>query len=69
MWDYRLTLCDVALYAQQLLGWNLREVVVQAGGTYTVSVADAVHVKYTRSDEALVVSWTLSVKDSSSNKK
>ncbi|KAE9016089.1 hypothetical protein PR002_g13750 [Phytophthora rubi] len=53
----------------ELLGWNLREVVVQAGGTYTVSVADAVHAKYMRTEEALVVSWTLSVKDSSSNKK
>ncbi|KAL3670688.1 hypothetical protein V7S43_003876 [Phytophthora oleae] len=48
----------------ELLGWNLREVVVQAGGTYTVSVADTVHVKYTRPEESLVVSWTLSVKDS-----
>ncbi|KAG3138030.1 hypothetical protein PI124_g9281 [Phytophthora idaei] len=51
----------------KLLGWNLRETVVQAGGTYTVSVVDAVHVKYTRTEEALVVSWTLCVKDS--NKK
>ncbi|KAG7382724.1 hypothetical protein PHYPSEUDO_004415 [Phytophthora pseudosyringae] len=49
----------------ELLGWNLREGVVQAGGTYTVSVADAVHVKYMRTEEALVVSWTLCVKDSS----
>ncbi|KUF89624.1 hypothetical protein AM588_10002318 [Phytophthora nicotianae] len=47
-----------------LLGWNLREAVVQAGVTYTVSVADAVHVKYMRTEEALVVSWTLCVKDS-----
>ncbi|KAG6618319.1 PDZ domain [Phytophthora cinnamomi] len=53
----------------ELLGWNMREVVVQAGGTYTVSVADAVHVKYMRTEESLVVSWTLSVKDNSSNKK
>ncbi|KAL4116827.1 hypothetical protein PRIC2_012279 [Phytophthora ramorum] len=53
----------------ELLGWNLREVVVQAGGTFTVSVADTVHVKYMQTEEALVVSWTLSVKDSSSNKK
>ncbi|ETO70404.1 hypothetical protein F444_13108 [Phytophthora nicotianae P1976] len=48
----------------ELLGWNLREAVVQAGVTYTVSVADAVHVKYMRTEEALVVSWTLCVKDS-----
>ncbi|KAG7398486.1 hypothetical protein PHYBOEH_010943 [Phytophthora boehmeriae] len=57
-----------ALNAIQLLGWNLREVVGQAGGTYTVSVADTVHVKYTRAEEALVVSWTLAVKDNSSKK-
>lgn len=48
----------------ELLGWNLREIVVQAGGTYTVNVADTVHIKYTRPEESLVVSWTLSVKDS-----
>ncbi|KAF4037818.1 PDZ domain-containing protein 6 [Phytophthora infestans] len=47
----------------ELLGWNLRESVVQAGATYTVSVADTVHIKYTRAEEVLVVSWTLCVKD------
>lgn len=52
----------------ELLGWNLREVVVQAGGTYTVSVSDAVHVKYIRAEEALVVSWALCVKDNSTKK-
>ncbi|KAL4116885.1 hypothetical protein PRIC2_012337 [Phytophthora ramorum] len=36
----------------ELLGWNLREVVVQAGGTFTVSVADTVHVKYMQTEEA-----------------
>ncbi|CAH0517546.1 unnamed protein product [Peronospora belbahrii] len=52
----------------ELLGWNLREVVVQAGGTYIVSAADTVHVKYLRTEEALVVSWTLSVVDNSNRK-
>ncbi|CAI5700780.1 hypothetical protein KXD40_008020 [Peronospora effusa] len=47
----------------ELLGWNLREVVVQAAKTYTVSVADSVHMKYMRTEEVLVVSWTLCVKD------
>ncbi|CAI5728634.1 unnamed protein product [Hyaloperonospora brassicae] len=53
----------------ELLGWNLREVVVQAAGTYTVSVADNVHVRYMRTEEALVVSWTLCVKDNCSGRK
>ncbi|RLN98348.1 hypothetical protein BBJ28_00012302 [Nothophytophthora sp. Chile5] len=47
----------------ELLGWNLREVVAQAGATYSVSVAEAVHVKYMRGEEALAVSWTLSVQE------
>ncbi|CAI5710161.1 unnamed protein product [Peronospora destructor] len=56
-----------ATACMELLGWNLREVVVQAARTYTVSVVDSVHVKYMRTEEALVASWTLCVKDNSSN--
>uniref|UniRef100_M4C0C6 PDZ domain-containing protein n=1 Tax=Hyaloperonospora arabidopsidis (strain Emoy2) TaxID=559515 RepID=M4C0C6_HYAAE len=53
----------------ELLGWNLREVVIQAAGTYTVSVADSVRVRYMRTEEALVVAWTLCVKDHCSSRK
>uniref|UniRef100_A0AAV1TA31 PDZ domain-containing protein n=1 Tax=Peronospora matthiolae TaxID=2874970 RepID=A0AAV1TA31_9STRA len=53
----------------EFLGWNLREVVIQAAGTYTVSVADSVHVRYLRTEEALVVAWTLCVKDHCSSRK
>lgn len=46
----------------ELLGWNMREAVVQAGERYIVSVADSIHIKYLQSEEVLVVSWTLCVK-------
>lgn len=45
----------------QLLGWNLREVVTQANAAYVVAVENAVHVKYLRAEEVIVVSWRFNV--------
>ncbi|TDH66422.1 hypothetical protein CCR75_004796 [Bremia lactucae] len=52
----------------RLLGWNMREVVVQAGASYSVSVTDPVHFKLMKSEDLLVVSWTLRVKDCSKSR-
>lgn len=44
-----------------MLGWNLREVVSQGSAAYVVTVKDFVHVKYLRTEEALVLSWQFQV--------
>lgn len=49
-------------YCEQILGWNLRELVVQGGVPYVVCVADCLHVKYLQAEEALLVSWKFSVR-------
>jgi hypothetical protein len=46
----------------QILGWNLRELVVQSAVPYVVSVAGCLHVKYLQTEEALAVSWKFGVR-------
>ncbi|CEG36804.1 PDZ domain [Plasmopara halstedii] len=48
----------------ELLGWNMREVVVQAGARFIVSVDGSILVKYLQREEVLAVSWTLRVNES-----
>lgn len=49
-------------FAWQILGWNLRELVVQSAVPYVVSVAGCLRVKYLQTEEALAVSWKFGVR-------